>query len=105
MGDLNDMLNSVISWAKQKDNNALVGLMPWNSTKHVSTLFLQKLTCTQDAVAYLYGFRPLSTKGGRNYLRMSISTETPQKAENFIKAVNQMGASTVCPVPEHLPPP
>ena len=91
MGDLNEMLNSVISWAKQKENNALIGLMPWNCTKHVSTLFLQSLTCTQDAVAYLYGFRPLSSKGGRNYLRMSISTETPQKAENFIKAVNQMG--------------
>ena len=91
MADLNEMLNSVVTWAKQKDNNALVGLMPWNSTKHVSTLFLSSLTCTQDSVAYLYGFRPLSSRGGRNYLRMSISTETPQKADNFIKAVNQMG--------------
>ena len=69
---------------KAEDINAILGLMPWNSTKHVSILFLSSLTCTQDLVTYFH-------KGRRNYLHMSISKETPQKADNFIKAVNQMG--------------
>ena len=71
------------NWLHGQSIRTSMQLLAW-CPGTVSMLFLSSLTCTQDLVAYLH-------KGGRNYLRMSISKETLQKADNFIKAVNQMG--------------